>query len=143
MQDAKEAFKKAVADRKRRREAMKASMNRPGGYRRDPHFAPAPRLPPQLPGLVGGDYDRLPPGMAAGAVPGPLLAGNSFGGPGLGGQQHRNPGEFGGRFGRAARREAGIGGGLGGSMFGIGGRGSGGHGGFGSGGHGPFGGRPF
>lgn len=134
-------FKQAVADRKRRREAMQASMQRPGGYRRDPHFAPAPRLPPQLPGVVGGEYDRLPPGMAAGTAPYHPLASRSAMAPGPGLGQYPNPGLNAGRMGRSARREAGIGNALGGSSFGIGDRGSGG--GFGGFGHGPFGSRGF
>eukprot|EP00892_Ulva_mutabilis_P012080 jgi/Ulvmu1/9244/UM005_0344.1 len=137
--DARELFKEAISDRKRRREALQ-SMHRPGGYRRDPIFPPAPRLPPALPGVVGGDYDRLPPGVAH--VPFHPLGGNACMDHTLQAPDYRAPGGHVGVLGRAARREAGIGGGRGDSMFG-GGRSFGGGPGFGGFGGGPFRGRPF
>lgn len=141
VQDPRELFKQAISDRKRRREALQ-SMHRPGGYRRDPHFAPAPRLPPALPGIVGGDYDRLPPSLANM----PMHAWGSGHGcvaPMMQAQEHHVSGTTGGVLGRAARREAGIGGGLGDRMHGPGGRAFGSNAGFGGFGGGPFRGRPF
>lgn len=118
-------------------------MHRPGGYRRDPHFAPAPRLPPPLPGVVGGDYDRLPQGLHHDHVPMHPMGGNGCMGHTLRVQEHSVSGTTAGLFGRAARRESGLSGGIGDGMMGPAGRGFGSHSGFGGFGGGPFRGRPF
>lgn len=143
VQDPRDTFKDAVAARKRRREAMQ-SMHRPGGYRRDPHFAPAPRLPPQLPGVVGGDYDRLPPGPGAGSIL-HHFQGHAGGGLAPGSESFGIAGDPLGRMGRTARHAAGLGDGnpRGGAFGRAGGSGLGGTGGFGGWGHGPMGGRRF
>lgn len=107
---------------------------------RGPYF-PAPHPPGMPPGIVGGDYDRLPmlggmggggrgllgPGGGLGMAPGPLgLGGPGFGGmggPGFGGMG--SPG-FGGMGGMGGMGRGMGGGGLGGvpGMPGFGGAGA-------------------